>query len=87
MSQTARRGQTPSGAVTRGEARRTKEGVHQGWTAGDEQRPQQMARLMRMTGRTATLRAGARAAPRKKMIMRHQQIWHRRPGEPEWLVY
>lgn len=55
------------------EARRTKEWAHQGWTAGGEWRPQQMARLMR-TGRTATLRAGARVAPRKKMIMHHQQI-------------
>ena len=47
VSQTARPGQTPSGTLTRVEARRTKEWAHQGWTAGGEWRPQQMARLMR----------------------------------------
>ena len=73
VSQTAKQGQTLSETLTRVEARRTKEWVHQGWTAGGEWRPQQMARLMR-TGRTVTLRAGARVAPRKKMIMHHQQI-------------
>ena len=74
MSQTARRGQTPSGTLTRVVARRTKEWVHQGWMAGDGWRPRQMARLTRRAGRTVTPKAGAGVAPMKKMITHHQQI-------------
>lgn len=87
VRQTARQGQMLSGILVRVVARKTKVWAHQGRTAVGEWRPWSMARLTRTTGRTVTLRAGARGALTKKTMMYRQRIQHRCREEPEWSAY